>query len=263
MIRALPGGGGTLPPAWSDPVNDGEQQWTAYFRPLQIRWRLFFAVFVVIVTGVVVATLLTPKTYTTTAKLLIGTSTDPAHTATDPNTVLPMLNALLAMSGQQSAETYAELIQEPPVAQRVISDLGLRITPKALLADVAVKPVTNTAIMGVSATARTPELSAAIANDFVGVFVKREKLLVGSQADEALGGLQTELPLAEKRMKSAQQLVVAQESKLHIPNADLQKQTLLAQAASIDTKTRGRAAREGAIRSEASRCQPTDRGFAR
>ncbi len=233
-MHALPSGAGSLPATWDDPTVNDEQPWMRYVRPLQLRWRVFVAVFLVIVTGAVVATLLTPKTYTTTAKLLIGTSTDPAHQAPDPNTVLPMLNALMAMSGQQSAETYAELLQEPPVAQQVISDLGLRTTPRGLLGDVSVKPVTNTSIMGISVTSRSAKLSAAIANDFAHVFVMREHMLVGSQADDAIAGLQSELPSAEQRMKDAQRLVVAQESQLHIPDAALQKQSLLDQASAID-----------------------------
>ena len=233
MTNALPPGAGSLPVAWSDPVATDEQPWTAYLRPILTRWRVFLAVFTVIVTGALVATLLTPKTYTTTAKLLIGSSTDPTHQA-DPNTVLPMLNVLLTMSGQQSAETYAELLTEPPIAQEVIKDLGLPTTPKALIADVSVKPVTNTAIMGISVTSRSPKLSAAIANDFAHVFVKREHMLLGSQADDAIAGLQSELPDAERNMMNAQHQVVAEESKLHIPDATIAKQNLLDQATSID-----------------------------
>lgn len=233
-MYALPPAGGSVPSPWSDPATNDEQPWLRYLRPLQSRWRIFLAVFLVIVTGAAVATILTPKTYTTTAKLLIGTSTDPSHQTTDPNTVLPMLNALLTMSGQQSAETYAELLQEPPVAQQVIADLGLHTTTKGLLAAVSVKPVTNTAIMGISVTSRSAKMSAAIANDFAHVFVNREHMLVGSQAEDAISGLQSQLPAAERTMKDAQRLVVAEESKLHIPDATLQKQNLLDQATTID-----------------------------
>jgi succinoglycan biosynthesis transport protein ExoP len=220
----------------SQRASDEGQDWLHYFQPLGTRWKLFVAVFSVIVVIVVIVTLRTPKTYTTTAKLLIGSSTDAGRVGTDAGTTLPVLNALLQMSGQQSAETVAELFQEVPIAERVIVDLGLSTSPKALLGDVSVKPVTNTSIMAVSATAGTPEESAAITNDFAKVFVERERTLVGSQADNALADLSVQLPKAERAMRIAQQQVAQQESSLHIPDVDLQKQSLLTQAVAIDSQ---------------------------
>jgi len=221
---------------WSQPLADEGQDWFRYFQPLLTRWKLFLAVFCIIVGAVAFVTLRTPKTYTTTAKLLIGSSTDAARVGTDAGTDLPMLNALLQMSGQQSAETFAELLQEVPIAQQVISDLGLSTTPKALLGDISVKPVTNTSIMAVSATARTAAQSAAITNDFARVFVERERTIVGSEADNALADLSVQLPKAERSMRLAQQQVAVLESQLHIPDADLQKQSLLTQAVAIDSQ---------------------------
>ncbi len=227
---ALPGG-----TPWSQTV-DEERDLFRYFQPVVRRWRLFAAVFGIVALLVVSVTLLLPKTYTTTAKLLIGSSSDAARVGTDAGTALPMLNALLQMSGQQSAETFAEILQEVPIAQQVIADLKLSTTPKALLHEISVKPVTNTSIMAVSASARTPGESAAITNDFARVFVRRERTIVGSEADSALADLSVELPKAEQNMRLAQGQVAALESQLHIPDADLQKQSLLTQAVSIDSQ---------------------------
>jgi capsular exopolysaccharide synthesis family protein len=215
-------------------TGEDDQDWSRYFKPLQIRWKLFFGVFVVVVGLVCFFSLRTPKTYTTTAKLLIGTASDPAHVGSDNGTALPMLNALLQMSGQQSAETIAELLQEVPIAQQVITDLQLPMTPKALLGEISVKPVTNTSIMAVSAQASTPEESASIANDFARVFVERERTIVGSEADTAIADLSVQLPKAEQSMRLTQQAVANEEIRLHIPDVDLQKQSLLSQAVSID-----------------------------
>lgn len=235
MMPELPGGGTASAIPWNAAAAGESPDWLRFLLPLRTRWQLALAVFLIVVGFVAAVTLRTPKTYTTTAKLLIGTTTDPSHTGNDANTALPMLNALLAMSGQQSAETYAELLQEVPLAQQVIGDLNLDTTPKALLGDLSVKPVTNTSIMAISAKAPTAELSAAITNDFARVFVDRERSIVGSEADMALADLRVELPRAERTMRAAQQQVALQEAQLHIPDLDSQKQSLLTQAVSIDS----------------------------
>jgi succinoglycan biosynthesis transport protein ExoP len=236
MMRELPSGPAASPAPWTTAATDESPDWLRYLLPLRTRWKIFVAVFSIVVALIVAITLRTPKSFTTTAKLLIGTTTDQSHSGADANTALPMLNALLAMSGQQSAETYSELLQEVPIAQQVIANLGLHTTPKALLGDISVKPVTNTSILAISATAKSAEESAAITNELARVFVDRERSIVGSEADSALADLTVELPKAEVTMRAAQQQVALQESQLHIPDLDSQKQSLLAQAVTIDSQ---------------------------
>lgn len=221
---------------WSDPALQLEQPWSRRLQPLIVRWPLLVGIVagtMLLVTG---ATLMAPKRYTTTAKLMVGNSTNTAASDRDPQTVLPLLNSLLAMNGQQSAETYAELLHETPVAEQVIANLRLATTPRALLDDVSVKPVTNTAIIRLSATARTPAQSATIANEFAHVFVERERRLVANQADEALTFLQAQLPVAERRMRVAQSRVAAYEAANGMPDIAAQTQSLLTQVGALDSK---------------------------
>lgn len=225
-----------VPAGWSDPALQLEQPWSRHLRPLIVRWPLLVGIVALTMLLVSVATLMTPKRYTTTAKLMVGSSTNAAASARDPQTVLPMLNSLLAMSGQQSAETYAELLQETPVAEQVVANLKLTTTPRALLDDVSVKPVTNTSIIRLSATARTPAQSAAIANEFARVFVERERKLVATQADEALTFLQAQLPIAERRMRDEQSRVAAYEATNGVPDIAVQTQSLLTQVGALDSK---------------------------
>ncbi len=88
-----------------------------------------------------------------------------------------MLNALLAASGVQSAETYVELFQETPVAQQVAQNLSLGMSPHELLRHVAVKPITNTSIIDLSVTWSNPRTAALIANEFGTVVVDRQRQL--------------------------------------------------------------------------------------
>ena len=109
---------------------------------------LFFSVVVGIVALVAVLTLLQHKTYTTGVKMIAG-GTAGASSAQASDTSLPVLNALLSASGVHSSETYAELLHESPIAREVIRRLSLKTDPSELFHHVAIKPITNTAIIGV------------------------------------------------------------------------------------------------------------------
>ncbi len=66
----------------------------------------------------------------------------------------------------RDVQTLARLIQTPPVARRVIKELGLGYSPQALLAKIEAKPVAGSNVVSVTAQANTPVLSAQIANAF-------------------------------------------------------------------------------------------------
>jgi tyrosine-protein kinase Etk/Wzc len=209
--------------------------WRIDLRPLVAHKFLFIAVVLVTIGAVAALTMLSPKHYTATAKMLIGDAGSEAS-GKEPGTLLPILNALVAMRGEQSAETYAELLQERPVAEKVIADLGLHATPKQLLGNVAVKPVSNTSVLAVSATASTRDEAANVANAFARVFVDRERTLVMNQAEEALTFLSQAIPNAARTLRDAQGRLAAYESKVRIPDVAAQTQAVLARSAQLNTK---------------------------
>ncbi|HEY0797790.1 MAG TPA: polysaccharide biosynthesis tyrosine autokinase, partial [Candidatus Baltobacteraceae bacterium] len=116
------------------------------------------------------------------------------------NSSLPLLNALLSQSGTQTAETYAELLQETPPAERVIEQLDLNITPGELLSHIKVKPITDTAILTASVSWHNAAQSAAIANSLATAFVDYRRDMVSQQAQTALDYLGTQLPQAEAQV---------------------------------------------------------------
>lgn len=149
-----------------------------------------------------VVTMLTPKSYTTTARLMAGRpSRDIAPSGSD--TALPILNALVLQNGEQSAETFAQLAQQHDIASKVIVAQNLRTTPRALLGSVSVKPVVNTALLNLSVTWRTPEQSSRITNAFAEAFIEQERQFVRSEAASALGFLSQEMPKAQARAHAA------------------------------------------------------------
>jgi len=214
-----------------DPVG----MWYAFLATFNRRRKLFFAVFFGIVGAVALVTLLTPKRYTVDAKMIAG---NPNSVAQNPQaqTALPVLNALLLANAAQSAETYAELITEAPVLQRVIDDLHLKASIQQLQGAIRVKPVTNTNIISISVTWRDPQTAAKIANDVAAVFVTREADLVAGQANGAMDFLSKQIPVYQRRMRDAEMAVSKFETAHHIADLDTETQSEVNAAAGIQAK---------------------------
>lgn len=224
------------PAVQREPCEFGELQelagfWSVFLR----RRRLFAAVCGGFVLAVALATVLTPKTYTTTTQIMAG-SPSTAATNNNSDTALPVLNALVLQSGAQSAETFALLAQQEDVAAAVTRDLNLKISPSALLGHVTVKPVVNTAILGISVKWRDPRTSAAIANAFATAFISRERDFVRSQATAALGFLSAELPKAEAQMRQSSSELARFQAANGFLDAGTHVQDVVSQSSAIESK---------------------------
>lgn len=238
-IQRLPGTSIPLSPGYAtqrtadvDPI----AMWQSFVGTLARRRILFACIVLGVIGAVAVMTLMTPKRYTTDAKLIAG---NPASVAQNPQlaqTGLPVLNAMLMANAAQSAETYAELISETPVVQHVIDDLHLKTDVRSLQGAVKVKPVTNTNIISLQVTWTDPVTSAKIANDFASVFVARETELVTGQASGALQYLDKQLPIARRNLASAEAAVSRYETSHNIADLTTQTTTTLGAAANIDAK---------------------------
>ena len=238
--------GGPQPVALKQPTPAGEVSHETLVRDIDFKrwWQaivrrrvLFEAVFGGFVLFVGLLTLLQPRTYTTSTKLIAGSANADGSASTQAaGSELPALNALLAMNGVQTAETYAELMQESAVVQQVATNLGLGVAPQALANAVKVKPVTDTSILTIFATWRDPVTAAKIANEFASVFVIHERELVAKQADSALAFLQQELPQAEDRMRAAQVALAEYQARTGIADLTSQTQATIGNIAALDTK---------------------------
>jgi capsular exopolysaccharide synthesis family protein len=212
---------------------DPRQLWKVIWR----RRKLLLAIWASFFVAVAIVTLLTPKKYTTSVKLISGGSKAGSPTATnDASTNLPVLNALLAATGQQSSETYAELLMQSPVSTQVIKNLNLNLTVTQLMSHILVRPVTNTAILTLSVSWKDPVMSARIANEYAGVFIEHERDLVGSQADSAIAFLQHDMPDAEAHMRAAQAALEAYQEQTGITDLTTQTQSDLGDVAALESK---------------------------
>ncbi|MBD5633942.1 MAG: polysaccharide biosynthesis tyrosine autokinase, partial [Candidatus Eremiobacteraeota bacterium] len=221
------------PPDTASRDLDPRRLWKIIWR----RRKLLLAIWAGFFVLVALFTILTPKKYTTSVKLISGGSNANSPTATnEAGTNLPVLNALLAATGQQSSETYAELLQQSPVAEQVIKNLHLNMSVGDLLKHMLVRPVSDTAILALSVSWKDSVTSARIANEFASVFIDHERQLVGGQADSAVTFLLKEMPAAEEHMRAAQSALEAYQEQTGIADLTSQTQNVLTSVSTLQSK---------------------------
>ena len=220
----------------ASPATEQTQQLHGLWRTLQRRARPMIAIFLGFIGLVLIFSLLVPKSYTTEIKVIAGNSSAVPSGTDNTDSQLPVLNALLAATGVQSAETYVELFQETPVANQVSENLRLGMSAHDLLQHVSVKPITNTSIIDLAVTWSNPRTSALVANEFGKVVVDRQRDLVSSQAQQAIDFLKTQLPAADKSMHDAQMRLANFEANHHIADINAQTQSYINTLGTLDGK---------------------------
>ncbi len=213
-----------------------EFEWSRMWRAIMRRRRTFAIVAIVTFVAIAAYTLLVPRSYTTHVKLIAGGNTSSSNGGQAVNTTLPLLNALLAATGVQTSETYAELFQENPVATQVIAQLNLSMTPQQLLAHVKVAPIVNTTLLDLAVTWSSAEMSANVANAFAQAFVDHERALVGTQADQAIKTLSAQVPDAQVKAGAAATALTKFQSQNDMADLQTQTQNTMNAAAALDAK---------------------------
>jgi capsular exopolysaccharide synthesis family protein len=237
---------GNVDAAYGSAPERGNELASVWRTIVRRRWTVL-KIFLGFMALMIVGTLLWPKQYMTTIKVIAGDSNGPGASQ-NAGTDLPVLNAFLIASGVQSSETYAELFQETPVIQSVIDRLQLKTSIPQMLKHVTVAPVTNTNILSIAVTWSNPQTSANIANAFGQAIVDRQRALVSSQADSAIGSLRQQLPQAQARMNDAQDKLATFETSHRIANIDEQTQATITNMAALD-------ARVGQVQADQSQAQ--------
>jgi uncharacterized protein involved in exopolysaccharide biosynthesis len=224
--------------------------------------------FITIVTTVVIltllATLLSPKTYTTHVTFIAGGGTS----AGDPGqTEFPVLNAILNISNAQSSETYAEILRQRKTVELVIANLGLKVSPGQLLAHVKANPIPNTSILDAAVTWSSPEESARIANGLADGYVALRRDLISQQASAAADTISGELKSASERMRSSADALARYQSRNGIADLTTQTNQILGSLSALDVKSgttlvdaRQAAAQHAVVLSELAKTPETTEG---
>src|SRR5579872_381882 len=224
---------GTVPDAIDDTANPNRTSIRDLWRTLVRRRKVFLAILVAFPLLVTWCTLVIPRSFTTQAKLMTGPAGQPTTT---PSAELPVLNELLLGFGTQTAESYVELLQERPIAQGVIDQLHLNISPEKLLSQIQAVPVINTSIINLKATWSDPVTAANIANTTASVFVDRERDIVAREAVSAMDYIGKQLPKARADMEQAGTALAAFQSRHSIADMANQTQTTIQALASLDAQ---------------------------
>ncbi len=203
------------------------------WRTLVRRRNVFFAILLAFPLLVTWCTLIIPRSYTTVAKLMTGPAGQPQA---QPQSELPMLNELMLGFGTQTAESYVELLQERPVAEGVVQQLHLNISPNDLLKHIEAVPVINTSIINLKATWSDPVTAAQIANTTAAVFVDRERELVAREAISAMTYIGQQLPRARDKMVQAAQALATFQSQHGIADIAGQTKTQIEGLAALDAQ---------------------------
>lgn len=213
-----------------------EFEWQRLWRGIVRRRLLFLGIFAVVFGAIAGYTFLKKPVYTTHVKLIAGNNAGSRDNAAQGQTTLPLLNALLAANGLQTSETYAELFQETPVAQTVINNEHLSMSPGAFLSHVKVRPVVNTSLLDLSVTWQDPQTAARLANAFAAAFVERERSLIAGQADAAIAQLSKQLPDAQRSATRNQAALTRFQASNNLADIQTQTQSTIQAAAGIDSK---------------------------
>src|SRR3954454_9048439 len=121
-----------------------------------------------------------PKRYTARAELLVA-----PVAASDP--VFAGLDLLRDAAGKRSAaETASVLVRSPQVADAVRTQLGLRMSRDALLANIRAHVVGESDVVAVSAEATAAASAAQLANAFVDALVAERTTSFQSELGSAI-----------------------------------------------------------------------------
>lgn len=206
----------------------GELYLGRFLRPFRRYGQLFLTFAIVLAVVGMLTVLVLPRSYTAEVRLIAGNPNRDATDVTDDGstpqqqTSLPILNALVIATGLQSTQTYAELIQETPVAQRVVDDLQLPISAEALLGRVHVAPINDTPMLSLHASWSDPKTAAMIANDMASAFVARERDLVADQANAGIAFIASQLPVAEAQVRQTNAAAASFMAAHHLTDATTQ-----------------------------------------
>ncbi len=125
------------------------------------RWKLIAAVVIVAAVVALAVTLLTPKTYTASAQVLVSSSAVGGATQAQANAYV-----------QTQVTSYARVIDSPDIVNAVRSDLKAGLTSGRIAAELSASAQAGQSIIDIQVTDGSPSRAAAIANSAARAFIR-------------------------------------------------------------------------------------------
>ena len=156
-------------------------------------WLLVLLPLAAIVSGVAVTQQI-PPVYESDVSVLVRTAQP--ISSLDPGTA--------AVSAEQVSRTYAQLMTQRPLLEKVVADLQLQILPDQLEKSVKVVPLANTTVLKVTVQNANPRLAKDIANKLVEDFIAQTKQFQQSQIDQYSAKIAVQLDQLRKQIEKEQ-----------------------------------------------------------
>jgi capsular exopolysaccharide synthesis family protein len=138
-----------------------------------------------------------PPTYESQATLLVR----PAQpiSSLDPSSS--------AVTADQVAHTYAQLMTQRPLLEKVIADLKLDTTPEALVHEVKVTPQSNTTVLTLTVQSGDATRARDVANKLVEAFIAQTKDLQQNQVKQYTAKIDAQLDQLKGQIQKEQQRI--------------------------------------------------------
>ena len=156
-------------------------------------WLLVLLPLAAIVSGVAVTQQI-PPVYESDVSVLVRTAQP--ISSLDPGTA--------AVSAEQVSRTYAQLMTQRPLLEKVVADLQLQIPPDQLEKSVKVVPLANTTVLKVTVQDANPRLAKDIANKLVEDFIAQTRQFQQSQIDQYSAKIAVQLDQLRKQIEKEQ-----------------------------------------------------------
>lgn len=129
-------------------------------------------ILIIFISGIVNYCFLTPE-YKAKATLIVGKNTEAEAQKMQYNDVSMY---------QKLVKTYVEIAKSRKVSEETISNLKLNISPEGLQSKLSISPAADTEVLYISYEDEDPIVSASVANELSGVFIKRAKELMTGES---------------------------------------------------------------------------------
>jgi capsular exopolysaccharide synthesis family protein len=144
-------------------ANSEEQSLVRYYRILRERWWVVLActILALVAAGVYVET--ASKSYQAQAKMSVNAI------SSQQGGVLESLGGVLKQSGDPTEDllTAASYVTTLTVAQAVVNTQHLHMSPETALSDISASPIGQAGLVGIVATASSPQLAQSLATGFM------------------------------------------------------------------------------------------------
>ena len=158
-----------------------------YLTALREHWLLILTLVVISVGSAAIVSLTAAKKYEAEAQVLV-------NPVSEGDATFVGVPVIKESSGLTSGVlTAARLIQTPEIAEGVRTGYGFHMGRSALLGSISVKPLSQSNIISIVATAGSPKRAAAIANAFAVELVRQRTTQFQTSLNESIARLQARL----------------------------------------------------------------------